>query len=334
MFIGAFIFYVVLHISIALTLCKYFHREKIMDGTFLRRIRRAFARKDYHEVIRQWGVDTSNNMEFKRSAYEHYQPRKNDVIVSTYPKSGTTWMKQMAYQIGYKGEGDYTHIDRVIPWPDNLVPMDDMAMVDDFSLVANSPTGLHVIKSHLEAEYIPYNDEAKYICVIRDPKDTLVSIVHFDNGFNQLLFGETVPVDAWVDAFQTNNFVYQPWAELTDSWWRLRNRDNVLVYLYEDMIREGEQCIKKVADFLEITLSESEFSKVVEKSSFAYMKKNDHLFSPPAWNSGHVPMVRSGKSGNSRELLSVEQNQAIDDHCMKTLADMDSEFPYEELYVK
>ena len=305
-----------------------------MSDEFLDRVKQMFVEKQYLQVIKEWGVDTSNSEAFKRRAYANYTPSQNDVIVTTYPKSGTTWMKQIAYQIGYKGDGEYQHIDHVVPWPDNLVPMDNMAVVDNLSHLADSPTGLHVIKSHLEAEYIPYNKNAKYICVIRNPKDTLVSVVHFDNSFNQLLFGETVPVEAWVEAFQTDEFVYQPWAVVTDSWWRLRNEENVLVYLYEDMIRDGKQCVQNVADFLEISLTGAELDKVVEKSSFSYMKKNDHLFAPPAWESGYVPMVRSGKSGNSKELFTASQARQINEHCLHSLAALGSGFPYKELYMK
>ncbi|MFT5111467.1 MAG: hypothetical protein ACI8P9_000787 [Parasphingorhabdus sp.] len=307
---------------------------EIMTDEFLEKIKTLFDKGDYAGAIRQWGVDTSNSVEFKHAAYANYIPGTNDVIVSTYPKSGTTWMKQIAYQIGFRGQGEYNHIDEVVPWPDMLVPMETAPDIADLTPIKGSPTGLHVIKSHLEAVYVPYTEEAKYICVIRDPKDTLVSVAHFENGFNQLLFGATVPTEEWVKTFQTNEFVYQPWAVITDSWWRLRDRDNVLVYLYEDMRKDGDDCAKNVADFLGIELTSEEMKLVLDKSSFAYMKENDHKFAPPAWDSGYVPMIRSGKSGNSKELLTTDQQQQIDDHCLKTLKALESDFPYEELYIK
>lgn len=301
------------------------------DEEFFRKVKAAFSAGNYADVIHEWGAETSNSHDFKRKAYADYQPREQDVIITTYPKSGTTWMKQIAVQIGYLGKGEYRHIDDVVPWPDKLVPQEGPEL-NDISGLNDSPTGIHVIKSHLEADYVPYDTEAKVICVVRDPKDTLVSVVHFENGFNKLLFDHTVPVEEWVRAFQSGRFIYQPWALFTDSWWRLRDRDNVLVILYEDMTRDPQQAITTVADFLGVELNQQQFDLVCKKSSFGYMKANDEKFSPPAWDAGRVPMVRSGKSGNSKELLSDAAQQQLDQYCMEELSKLGSDFPYQDLY--
>lgn len=119
---------------------------------------------------------------------------------------------------------------------------------------------------------------------------------------------------------------------LTDSWWKLRHQDNVLVMLYEDMKQDPQNAVQQVADFLDVELTTDQFNKVLEKSSFDYMKANDSKFAPPAWDAGHVPMVRSGKSGNSKELLSADDQRQIDEFCMRELEKLGSEFPYRELY--
>jgi hypothetical protein len=304
-----------------------------MSDEFLDKVMAQFEAGKYADAIQEWGIDTSNSHDFKQKAYADYTFREKDVIVTTYPKSGTTWMKQIAVQIGYRGDGEYKHIDDVVPWPDKLVPIEGPEL-NDLSVLSDSPTGIHVIKSHLEAAYVPVDTGVKCICVIRDPKDTLVSVVHFENGFNKLLFNHTIPVDEWVAAFQTDRFIYQPWALLTDSWWRLRDRSNVLVMFYEDMKKDPQGCINQVAEFLQVELTEEQFNKVLEKSSFSYMKANDEKFAPPAWDAGHVPMVRSGESGNSKELLSEEAQAQIDAFCLQELDKLSSDFPYRERYVK
>jgi len=200
------------------------------------------------------------------------------------------------------------------------------------SVTDGSPTGLHVIKSHLEAEYIPYTPEAKYISIIRDPKDLLVSAAIFENGFNKLLFGDIVPIDAWVESFQSDQFMYQSWPAFIHSWWALRERENVLILTFEEMKMDSASVIQRMADFLEISLTPEQFAKVAEKTSFDYMKANDHLFSQPAWEEGHVPLVREGKSGNSKELLSLEQQQQIDAFCLRELERIGSDFPYREKF--
>jgi hypothetical protein len=103
---------------------------------------------------------------------------------------------------------------------------------------------------------------------------------------------------------------------------------------YEDMKKDSQGCIKQVAEFLQVELTEEQFNKVLEKSSFSYMKANDEKFAPPAWDAGHVPMVRSGESGNSKELLSEEAQAQIDAFCLQELDKLSSDFPYRERYVK
>ena len=44
-----------------------------------------------------------------------YQPTQHDVIVCTYPKCGTNWTMQIAYQIAMRGQGEFEHINDVIP---------------------------------------------------------------------------------------------------------------------------------------------------------------------------------------------------------------------------
>ncbi|MEM7343074.1 MAG: sulfotransferase domain-containing protein [Chloroflexota bacterium] len=304
-----------------------------MADEFMDEMKALFAAGEYAQILETWGAETSNSDTFKRNAFEGYQPGAQDVIISTYPKSGTTWAIQIAYQIGYHGEGEYGHLYNVVPWPDNLIPLEGNPTLDDLSIVADSPTGLRIIKSHLEADYIPYTPEAKYISIIRDPKDMLVSMMVFENGFNQLLFDGIVPPDAWVDSFQTDKFMYQSWPMFINSWWALRARENVLVLTYEAMKADSVGVIQQIADFLGVSLTTEQHDKVIEKSSFAYMKANDHLYSQPAWETGgHVPLVRSGKSGNAKETLSQEQQAQIDAFCLRELEQLGSDFPYREVF--
>ena len=303
-----------------------------MADPFIEKMQALFEAGDYGKILTAWGAETSNSAAFKAQAFAGYTQSKHDVIVSTYPKTGTTRMLQMAYQIVWLGDGEFEHQYDVVPWPDKLIPLETNIALDDMSVAETSPTGLRVIKSHLEAEFVPYTSEARYISVLRDPKDMLVSMVLFENGFNETLFGDAVPVDAFVNSFQSGTFMYQPWPEFIDSWWKLGDRENVLVVTYEDMKADSTAMIQCVANFLGVELGEKQLAKVAEKTSFAYMKANEHKFAQPAWEEGNIELVRSGQSGNAKELLSLEQQQEIDAYCLEQLERIGSTFPYREKF--
>lgn len=294
----------------------------------------------YVELLTEEGA-MINSEEFKRGAFKresfgNYVPTTSDVIVSTYPKSGTNWTMQIAQEIAWRGEAEFDFIHDVIPWPDATVKT-AVAPLEDSAQAYQSPTGYRIIKSHLDAEYIPYNEDAKYIIVVRDPKEVLVSAFHFENGFFEKMVGAGVPLAAYVDGFLRGEFVYSPWAGHTAGWWVLRQKANVLILFYHEMKQNPSAAIQRVAGFLDVALTDAQFAAVAEKSSYAYMKAHNHKFSPPAPPDypvqGKIEMVRSGQSGAAPHELTTTQQTAIDTFCMAELERLESDFPYGEVFM-
>jgi hypothetical protein len=270
--------------------------------------------------------------------FADYEPTEHDVFVSTFAKSGTNWMMQIAHQIAFRGAGDYEHIHDVVCWPDMKrrgkrqisIPLSD-TMVQQAS-----PTGLRVIKTHLSAHDVPYREQAHYLAVIRDPKELFVSSYFFAAG----AAGPLMPTrDEWFELFLTDRFPFNfghTWAEHTASYWALRDKPNVLVLLFQDMKRNLPGAVRAVADTLGVQLSDDELQAVIDRSTFSYMSGIEDKFTPMPkgtlpWGEG-LKMMRQGKSGNSTELLSREQQQRIDTHFQAELVRLGSDFPYEQLF--
>ncbi|MEM7117156.1 MAG: sulfotransferase domain-containing protein [Chloroflexota bacterium] len=308
--------------------------EKSARQHYIDNVRAMMEADDYVTLLRDEGK-RPNSLAFKEGAFANYQPTAQDVIVSTYPKSGTNWTMQMAQEIAWYGEAEFEHVDSAIPWPDTL-SQTPIAPLSDTSMAERSPTGLRVIKSHLEDEYVPYSKEAVYISVVRDPKDVVVSTFHFENGFFERMVGGGVPLDAYVEAFLAKGFIYANWADHVASWWRLREYENVLLLSFEAIKEEPERAIRAIAELMGVELSSDQLAKVVHKSSYAYMKANNHKFSPPTPpdypEQGQITMIREGQSGESARVLSDAQRQAIDQFCADELAALGSDFPYWERY--
>ncbi|MGB1252670.1 MAG: sulfotransferase domain-containing protein [Candidatus Promineifilaceae bacterium] len=304
-------------------------RQKYMDG-----VRAMLDAGEYIALLESEGAMV-NSAEFKRAAFGNYQPQAHDIIVSTYPKSGTNWTMQIAQEIAWYGEAVFEHVNSAIPWPDATIKT-PIAQLNDRHMLANAPTGLRIIKSHLDAAFVPYTSEAKYICVVRDPKDVLVSSFHFENGFIERMVGDGVPLDAYVEGFLLKRFIYNGWAEHIASWWALRERENVLVLSFEAMKRAPERAIEQIATLMKVSLSAEQFAKVAHKSSYAYMKANDHKFSPPTppdyQTQGQISMIRQGRVGAGQSALSAEQRDAIDQFCIEQLQLLGSDFPYQTHY--
>src|SRR5580698_11501788 len=121
-------------------------------------------------------VHDKRELEFvKKNPFRGYTPGPQDVFVMTYAKSGTNWMMQIAHQLIHHGEGEFDHIHSLVPWPDAILTSPMMANyaipLDQANNWETAPERKRIIKTHLNWELLPYSEDAKYISVIRDPKD-------------------------------------------------------------------------------------------------------------------------------------------------------------------
>ena len=260
-----------------------------------------------------------------------YLPTEHDVVVCTYPKCGTNWVMQIAYQIAMRGRGEFAHIHDVVPWPD-FARQDLVIPLSDETARNAAPTGLRVIKTHLAWDRIPYTPQARYICVIRDPKDTFVSFYHF---VREVMFGPLMPsVPVWLRLCFSDAALFV-WEEHFQSYWKARQLPNLLMLRFEDMQADLPQTVRTIAAFLTVELTADEFELVCEKSAFAYMKRLGDKFAPPAltpWSSPNRQTIRRGASGGSAELLSPEQQRFIDAQCKAGLARLGSDFPFDTVW--
>jgi hypothetical protein len=257
------------------------------------------------------------------------------VFVATFAKSGTNWMMQIVHQLLFHGQGEYDHIHDVVAWPDmnSLGPMRRYAIpMDDPSVWMASPEHRRVIKTHFDWQLIPYSEEARYIAVIRDPKDIFVSSYFFfvKAGFLRAVMPSA---DLWYRLFLSDRFpLGGSWAANTAGYWAQRHRPNVLILSFKAMKRDLRGAVLQVADFLNVQPPETVLDEVCRKASFDYMKQIDQKFQ--VWKmapwGAPASMMRRGAQGGSSELLTPQRQREVDAYCIAELKRLGSDFPYQE----
>jgi hypothetical protein len=262
---------------------------------------------------------------------DRYTPDRHDVFVATFAKSGTNWAMQICVQIAHRGAADFDHVHDLVAWPE--APYPEIVALDDPRPRLRSPTKLRVVKTHMPARSVPYVPAATYVTIIRDPKEVMVSAYYFALGL--LGIRDRVDPDEFFEICRDSKLAPY-WAEHTAGFWAWRERPNVFVRTYPELEADLPGAVDRLAELMGVELREDERAAVLERASFPWMKAHDGRFAPPrsafVSREHHPRMMRSGKAGQSRELLSPEQGEQIDAWSREHLRRLGSDFPYDELF--
>jgi hypothetical protein len=285
-------------------------------------------------LARRWPLMISRGLTRAIGTFPKYEPSAADVFICSYFKSGTNWTMHIALQIAFRGGARFEHVHDVVAWPEVPERMRMAVPVEDDRPRAASPTGLRVIKTHLALDAVPYSPAARYVAVVRDPKDVFVSSYHFMRAVG---LGRAMPsVRRWLDVYLSPDAMLGSWAAHLQSYWSARDRPNVLFLTYEQMRADLPGAVDKIAKLMGVDLTAEERAAVIEQCTFEHMKKIGAKFDPsgPPWASSKGAMIRRGERGKSGEMLSTADQQRIDDYWRAQLEKLGSDFPYDQAFAK
>lgn len=241
-----------------------------------------------------------------------YEAEPNDVFVCAFAKSGTTWMQYIVWLIIHQGRD----------WPEGRSLRDCVPMLEfdghEKTRAAAGADGLpRIVKTHFERHLVPYHEDAKYVYVARNPKDVVVSYLFHVRGFDS--YGAPdAQIEDMFEAFVHGQVEFGNHTEHVAAWYAARDHHNVHFVLYEELKRDPEGEIVKLANFLGQQYSNAlmdngkEILKlVVQKSSFASMSKAPNSKWVNSERKG-TKFVRKGAVGDHKNHLSEEQAKVID----------------------
>ena len=218
----------------------------------------------------------------------------DDTFIVSYPKSGNTWTRFLVASLIHNEEPmTFLKADRVIPTIDS----------QSRKFFKSMPRP-RVIKSHF-----PFDQTyRRVVYIVRDPKDVAVSQYHYQIKRNVL--DENFPIDQWIPEFVAGNACpYGSWGENVGSWLAARHdHPDFLLLRYEDMIRNTDTELTKIARFLAIEPTPQRIQWAIEQSTADRMRKLEKA-EADQWKSTKDTrkdkfFVRSAKAGEGKATLS------------------------------
>ncbi|QYX57630.1 sulfotransferase domain-containing protein [Roseovarius sp. SCSIO 43702] len=193
-----------------------------------------------------------------------YRPDPTDVFIAPYAKCGTTWMQQIVHGLRTGGDMAFDEITAAVPW---------IEMAHDMGLaIPGDQPAPRAFKSHLGWHEIPKG--GRYIVVLRDPVDAMRSLFRFLEGW----FFEpgSIGLDEFALDYLDRSDRDDYWTHAA-SWWRVRNRDEVLLLAYEHMRADLPRTVARVAAFLGLDDAQT-IAIATRQASFDFMKAHERQF--------------------------------------------------------
>lgn len=242
-----------------------------------------------------------------------FRPRATDVLITTAPKCGTTWMQQILHQLRTGGDDQFASISEVVPWLELPNADEDVAQQLARYEALDEP---RMFKTHCTAAQTPGLGTVRVVMTSRDPREACVSMFHHKRDMTddaRARHGHASPptLDEHVDQW----LAFGAWFRNVQSWWPERHRPELLWLRYEDLVADLPTAVDRLASFLEIRLSSTERARVLELSSFAWMRANADRFtrasasSTPTFKPGGF--IRRGTSDGGAELPAVHANAIV-----------------------
>lgn len=254
---------------------------------------------------------------FDNSRWENFESRTGDVFICTPPKCGTTWTQTIVANL-IRPEGDFpAPIMQLSPWIEAVfVPVEDMLS----SL--NAQTHRRVMKSHTAADGIPWFADAKYIFVGRDGRDAFMSMCNHRERMKKhnvaMLNAQAAAAGIpQMPAYDGDPHTFLTiWLENEDhffnivaTYWARRSQENLLLVHFHDLKNDLPGETRRIADFLNIEVSEQQFTAVLERSSFEYMRSHPEMVGDfdIMFEGGIKGFIFKGTNGRWREVFSEDE---------------------------
>ena len=276
------------------------------------------------------------------------------IWLASYPKSGNTWVRSIISTLLYSNDGNFNFelIKKVSQFPEKKYFKE---FIDDFGnfnkikeswILAqdtiNLDNQIKILKTH-QGKYNVGKDSftndrntLATIYIVRDPR-TLVSSIsnHYtltlDEAFNFLITPQIIGNNKkWEDKETGMKCLLGKWNDHYRSW--TRDKSNLLLIKYEDLIKNPENELEKIINFLKkylnVETNKNKNKEILETTSFKSLKEMEQkgLFKENVLSKkddSKVNFFHLGPANNWKDNLGEDFKNKIEKNFYQEMAELE-----------
>jgi len=271
------------------------------------------------------------------------------IWLSSYPKSGNTWVRSFLSSLIYteNGEANFKSLENIMQYPqrrffnqldcdvDNIYSLSENWIPSQIQL--NKDKKNKILKTHnimcsiKNKSFTNYENTKGVIYIVRDPRNVVTSILNhfvkknindaynFISDQNKIIGRDLNNLNKKI--FKDNEIItlISSWSQHYNSWKNYKK--NFLLLKYENLILDPEKEFSKLRNYLykvlNLSFSNNKFLKSVETNSFQNLKylekKTGFVESVNKKHSeGKISFFNLGKENNFNKILDIEVKQKIE----------------------
>ncbi|MCC9654429.1 sulfotransferase domain-containing protein [Rhodopirellula halodulae] len=229
----------------------------------------------------------------------HRNLTSNDVFLSSYPKSGNTWLRHLI---------TYVVTQESVPWRGGVDGVS--RLVGRHRLLPEvAAGGGRLIKTH-EPHRASYR---RAVLLVRDGRDVAVSEYYFQKTYTPYFYKYGNSFERFLNLFlkgKTNG--YRAWHYHTSTWLDATadRQNDILVLPFERLKSEPHESLRSVVDHIGLEADDSLIRDAIADCSLESMKQKEDKYWKDRGESSKN-FVRSGSFGGWRKHFTPELEEAF-----------------------
>jgi hypothetical protein len=262
---------------------------------------------DRGTVRRAYFRSRSLRLPLTRVRYSRLAP--NDLFIASYPRSGTTWLRFLLFELLSGNAAEFVSVNEAIPYVGKHQRAPQLL-----------PNGGRVIQTHETF----LRGVASAIYVVRDPRSVVLSEFRWQlrTGLSRGSF------EPFFDAFLTGRAnPYGRWDRHVDTWLAsdLASEDRLHVVRFEDLRTDTVGELTRILDALGLRVDTASIEQVVANNGLTRMRAKEERAPRGALGESARPDIRfvnSGSTSGWKEQLSLEHVRRIEEQFGEQLSSL------------